>query len=128
MRQRPIFYAVLLIALAAAALAVWERFERFANELDAGVAVYNASSILKQYWQYKSAHSGWPGPGEIGGTGDSRYIGTVNDPPNSDGRSDLFSWTRNCHIVIELEGKDGAFARLESPDSWDWQHTATSKP
>jgi hypothetical protein len=115
------FYAVLLVAAVASVLALSEWFRGIANNVDAGLGVYNASSLVNAYWQYKAEHNSLPTPGQIPCYGDSRYVGTFADNPST-GRCDVFSFSRNLRIIIEVAWKGGVFARLEGPDSWDWQH------
>jgi hypothetical protein len=118
-------YLVAVVAVTACGFASYEWFLRAANTLNTDVAVYNASSILNQYWQYKSGQSKWPMPGQIFGYGDSRYIGTADEVGG--GRCDCFTFTRSSEIVIELDSS-GAFARLQGPDSSDWQNQKPGQP
>ena len=121
MSQKMAIYVLSAVAVGALALAVSAWFSKFANTLDTGVAVYNGSSIVNMYWQYKSEHGHWPGPGEVFCYGDSRYIGTFSQEPSSGARCDVYTFSRTSEIVVEI-APQSVFARLQGPDSWDWQH------
>src|SRR4051794_15570191 len=103
-RRRLLLWGFLGITLVIAA-AGW--LTVFVERIETAEAVYESSQIVDQYWRYKHEHGDWPAAGSVYGYRDSHFLRSV--PGTNGSRSDVFSFSRSRHIVIELAWKDDLF-------------------